>query len=80
MARLRELRKVARPSRFELVTSAFVAPDNGRNAAMELAHQILQLGELGNRDKGTTVNFIVLKSGDRKNVIGAKRAFPTADD
>ena len=78
MARLRKLRKVARPSRFELVTSA-VAPDNGRNAAMELAHQILQLGKLGNRDKGTTVIFTVLKSGDRKNVIGAKRAFPTAD-
>ena len=48
---------------------AGVAPDSGRNAAMELAHQILQLGKLGNRDKGTTVNFTVLKSGDRKNVI-----------
>jgi glutamate carboxypeptidase len=48
---------------------AGVAPDSGRNAAMELAHQILQLSKLGNRDKGTTVNFTVLKSGDRKNVI-----------
>jgi glutamate carboxypeptidase len=48
---------------------AGVAPENGRNAAMELAHQILQLGKLGNRDKGTTVNFTVLKSGDRHNVI-----------
>lgn len=48
---------------------AGVAPDSGRNAAMELAHQILQLGKLGNRDKGTTVNFTVLKSGDRHNVI-----------
>jgi glutamate carboxypeptidase len=48
---------------------AGVAPDNGRNAAMELAHQILQLSKLGNRDKGTTVNFTVLKSGDRHNVI-----------
>ena len=40
---------------------AGVAPDSGRNAAMELAHQILQLGKLGDRDKGTTVNFTVLK-------------------
>jgi glutamate carboxypeptidase len=48
---------------------AGVASDNGRNAAMELAHQILQLGRLGDREKGTTVNFTVLKSGDRKNVI-----------
>lgn len=45
------------------------APDLGRNAAMELAHQILQLSKLANRDKGTTINFTVLKSGDRKNVI-----------
>jgi glutamate carboxypeptidase len=48
---------------------AGVAPDNGRNAAMELAHQLLQLGKLGNREMGTTVNFTVLKAGDRKNVI-----------
>jgi glutamate carboxypeptidase len=48
---------------------AGVAPDNGRNAAMELAHQILQLSRLGNREKGTTVNFTVLQAGDRKNVI-----------
>src|SRR5262245_10570413 len=48
---------------------AGVAPDNGRNAAMELAHQLLQLGKLGNREKGTTVNFTVLKAGERKNVI-----------
>ena len=48
---------------------AGVAPDSGRNAAMELAHQILQLGKLGDREKGTTVNFTVLKAGDRKNVI-----------
>jgi glutamate carboxypeptidase len=48
---------------------AGVAPENGRNAAMELAHQILQLSRLGNREKGTTVNFTVLKAGDRKNVV-----------
>jgi glutamate carboxypeptidase len=48
---------------------AGVAPDSGRNAAMEVAHQILQLGALGDREKQTTVNFTVLKAGDRSNVI-----------
>jgi glutamate carboxypeptidase len=41
----------------------------GRNAAMELAHQILQLSRLADPAKGTTVNFTVLNAGDRKNVI-----------
>jgi glutamate carboxypeptidase len=45
------------------------APELGRNAAMELAHQILQLSKLADPAKGTTVNFTVLKAGDRKNVI-----------
>jgi glutamate carboxypeptidase len=45
------------------------APELGRNAAMELAHQMLQLMKLANADKGTTINFTVVKSGDRKNVI-----------
>ncbi len=45
------------------------APEIGRNAAMELAHQVLQLSKLADPAKGTTVNFTVLKSGDRKNVI-----------
>jgi glutamate carboxypeptidase len=45
------------------------APELGRNAAMELAHQMLQLVKLANADKGTTINFTVIKSGDRKNVI-----------
>jgi glutamate carboxypeptidase len=48
---------------------AGVAPESGRNAAMEAAHQVLQLGQLGDRDKQTTLNFTVLKSGDRSNVI-----------
>jgi glutamate carboxypeptidase len=48
---------------------AGVAPDSGRNAALELAYQILQLSNLANRDKGTTLNFTVLKAGDRTNVI-----------
>jgi glutamate carboxypeptidase len=45
------------------------APELGRNAAMELAHQMLQLVKLANADKGTTINFTIIKSGDRKNVI-----------
>jgi glutamate carboxypeptidase len=45
------------------------APEQGRNAAMELAHQMLQLAQLGDASKQTTVNFTVVKSGDRTNVI-----------
>ena len=36
---------------------------------MEIAHQILQVRKLGNREKQTTVNFTVVKAGDRANVI-----------
>ena len=45
------------------------SPELGRNAAMELAHQMLQLVKLANADKGTTINFTIVRSGDRKNVI-----------
>ena len=48
---------------------AGVAPDQGRNAAMELAHQVMNIAKLGNPDKETTVNVTVLQSGDRANVI-----------
>lgn len=48
---------------------AGVAPELGRNAAMEAAHQILQLGKLGDEARKTTINFTVLKAGDRTNVI-----------
>ena len=48
---------------------AGVAPELGRNAAMEAAHQILQLGQLGDAQKKTTINFTVLDAGDRVNVI-----------
>jgi glutamate carboxypeptidase len=57
---------------------AGVAPEFGRNAAMELAHQMLQLVKLANADKGTTINFTVVRSGDRKNVI-PDRAVGDAD-
>ena len=48
---------------------AGVAPELGRNAAMEAAHQVLQLGKLGDAEKKTTINFTVLQAGDRTNVI-----------
>lgn len=48
---------------------AGVAPELGRNAAMEAAHQILQLGQLGDAQKKTTINFTVINAGDRINVI-----------
>jgi len=48
---------------------AGVAPELGRNAAMEAAHQILQLGKLGDAEKKTTINFTTINAGDRTNVI-----------
>ena len=48
---------------------AGVAPEAGRNAAMEAAHQMLQMANLGDSSKATTVNFTVFKSGERPNVI-----------
>ena len=51
---------------------AGVAPDAGRNAAMEAAHQVLQLSRLADPGKQTTVNFTVIKSGERTNVIPDK--------
>jgi glutamate carboxypeptidase len=48
---------------------AGVAPDSGRNALMEAAHQMLQLSRLGDPAKQTTINFTVLKTGEATNVI-----------
>lgn len=48
---------------------AGVAPEAGRNAAMEAAHQMLQMSKLGDPAKSTTVNFTVIKGGERPNVI-----------
>lgn len=57
---------------------AGVAPELGRNAAMEVAHQVLQLSTLGDAEKKTTVNFDVINAGDRINVI-ADHATAKAD-
>ena len=48
---------------------AGVAPEAGRNAAMEAAHQMLQMAALGDAAKLTTVNFTVFNAGGRTNVI-----------
>ncbi|MEB3321715.1 MAG: glutamate carboxypeptidase [Synechococcaceae cyanobacterium] len=57
---------------------AGAAPETGRNAAVELAAQILRLQDLGDASRGTTVNWTVLEAGDRKNRI-PDRARATAD-
>lgn len=61
-----------------LASHAGSAPEKGRNAAMELAFQLLQLGQLGDTAKGTTVNWTVVQSGDRSNII-PEAARATAD-
>jgi len=57
---------------------AGAAPEQGRNAALELAHQVLRLDHLGEPAKGTTVNWTVLTSGERTNII-PDLAHATAD-
>lgn len=57
---------------------AGAAPEQGRNAALELAHQVLRLDHLGDPTKGTTVNWTVLASGERANII-PDLAHATAD-
>lgn len=48
---------------------AGAAPDEGRNAVMELSHQLLQLDDLGNKDLGTTLNWTIINGGTKRNVI-----------
>ena len=54
------------------------APEAGRNAAVELSSQIIQLNDLGSAAKGTTVNWTVIQAGERVNIIPEK-ASATAD-
>ncbi len=44
-------------------------PEKGCNALLEAAHQVLQLSNLGDPRKQTTINFTVFQSGDRSNTI-----------
>ena len=61
-----------------LASHAGSAPEKGRNAAIELSNQILQLKDLGSAEKGTTVNWTVVHAGDKVNIIPEK-AEATAD-
>ena len=45
------------------------APEEGRNAIMELSHQLLQLNELDDADKETTLNWTIVEGGVKRNVI-----------
>jgi glutamate carboxypeptidase len=49
---------------------AGMAPENGRNAAVELVHQLAALeGLFPHTGDGTTVNLTVIKASDRSNII-----------
>ncbi len=45
------------------------APDKGRNAGYEMAHQILRMRDLSDKSKGTDVNWTMGKFGTKSNVI-----------
>lgn len=51
-----------------LASHAGSAPEKGRNAAVELSNQILQLKDLGNPVKGTTVNWTTVQAGNKAHV------------
>jgi glutamate carboxypeptidase len=61
-----------------LASHAGSAPEKGHNAALELAHQVLQLRELGSAAAGTTVNWTLLRAGEKGNII-PDQASATAD-
>ncbi|MGH8219302.1 MAG: glutamate carboxypeptidase [Steroidobacteraceae bacterium] len=49
---------------------AGMVPQNGRNAATELVHQLASLeGRFPHSGDGTTVNLTVVRAGDRSNII-----------
>jgi glutamate carboxypeptidase len=51
---------------------AGVAPEDGRSAIVELAHQILRIQALENRAAGTTINVGVIQGGTTANVVPAR--------
>jgi len=53
-------------------------PEGGVNALYELAHQLLQLRDLSQNDKGLKLNWTVAQAGTNRNVIPA-RATAQAD-
>ncbi len=48
------------------------APEKGISAVTELAHQILYIQGLADKEKGTTVNVGVVSGGTKTNVVPAK--------
>jgi glutamate carboxypeptidase len=50
---------------------AGVEPEKGISAVQELAHQVLALHALADREIGTTVNVGVVRGGTRPNVVAA---------
>ena len=54
------------------------APERGRNALYELAHQVLQMRDLTDADAGIKFNWTLAAAGARRNVIPAE-ARATAD-
>ena len=48
---------------------AGIEPEKGRNAVMELAHQVLQLSKLGDATKMTSINFTIFQAGGVSNII-----------
>lgn len=46
-------------------------PEGGRNAIVELAHQILKTRHYGDPDKGLKINWTVIEGGGVRNVIPA---------
>ena len=57
---------------------AGAAPEQGRNALYELAHQIMQTRDLSDQDAGLKMNWTVATGGNTRNVIPAE-AEATAD-
>ena len=50
---------------------AGAAPEDGRNALYELAHQILQTRDLSDRASGLSLNWTVASAGGTRNIIPA---------
>jgi glutamate carboxypeptidase len=50
---------------------AGAAPDAGRNALYEMAHQVLKSRNLGDKSTGLSINWTIAKAGETRNVIPA---------
>lgn len=48
------------------------APERGRNAVMELAHQILQMRDFSDPARGIKMNWTMISGGTNRNVIPAE--------